>query len=147
MLGKAVEWMGSIPRLLLCVGVKMRYDIINILKMIAPGCDSMEEVLKVFEDFLENTDSEIPWVLPKNAAALDAELQKELTRGHMLYGVKANCFARCLASDDTLYAIEDGRYAVVHLTYVEDERPPWPKCHVFEKLNEALQWIAEEYGN
>jgi hypothetical protein len=34
--------------------------------------------------------------------------------------------AKCRACDDVVFACGDGTFAIVHLSYQPDERPPWP---------------------
>ncbi|MFO1183592.1 MAG: hypothetical protein U1E56_02240 [Bauldia sp.] len=52
---------------------------------------------------------------------LEAELQRELAPPHWLYGRTATVIGRSLASDDIVIALDDGGYAVVHLTWAGRE--------------------------
>jgi len=89
-----------------------------------------------------------PWYsIADNAAqvqAMEAELRRELGRGHPLFGVPVRAVARREDRDDVLFTLEDGtgRVAVVHLTwtYSPPERPPWPSTMVFASWEE---WAAE----
>jgi hypothetical protein len=75
------------------------------------------------------------------ARGLTAELARELTAGHPLYGLSAAAVARRIAQDDVLFELLDGsgRVAEVHLTWAANERPPWPHATVFESRD---AWIA-----
>lgn len=64
-----------------------------------------------------------------------AELEREVARGHALYGVPLRAVARLDGSDDVLFAVEDGsgRFAEVHLTWCSGrDRPPWPMATLFD---------------
>jgi hypothetical protein len=63
---------------------------------------------------------------------LGAELGPEVSVGHVLYGRTSTVIARSQASDDVLVALEDSRWAVVHLTWRRaPETAPWPSTTVF----------------
>lgn len=60
--------------------------------------------------------------------AMLVELQRELDSTHPLNGVAAIAIARRQDNDDVLFSLEDGRMAVVHLTWIgkQDKSPfPW----------------------
>lgn len=71
--------------------------------------------------------------------AVVRELARELGRRHSLHG-------RCVAlaavgpDDDILVSLDDGRVAVVHLTWRGAvEPPPWPEVVVFADLQAFLR--------
>lgn len=69
-----------------------------------------------------------PWVRPSETTReqLRSEALREIQLGHELYGVGLSAIASCTGCDDTVFACDDGTFAVVHLTYQTNERPPWP---------------------
>ncbi len=62
------------------------------------------------------------------------EIERELSRGHELFGMTLTPVAACVGCDDTLFFVEDlTRWAVVHLTWSRSaEPPPWPDTMVFD---------------
>lgn len=56
----------------------------------------------------------------KEAAHLDAELQRELPEGHLLFGVPIEPFAARDGTDDVLFRHRDEptRFTVIHLTWI-----------------------------
>ena len=74
----------------------------------------------------------IPWHPIEDARVRDglrAELQRELPRGHVLVGVPVTAIATRQDCDDVLFALDDGRVAIVHLTWSGKTEPvsdhPW----------------------
>ena len=74
----------------------------------------------------------IPWHPVEDAGArngLLAEFQRKLPRGHVLAGVPVTAIGRRQDCDDVLFALEDGRVAIVHLTWSGKTEPvpdhPW----------------------
>ena len=74
-----------------------------------------------------NTSSNLPalpegWFYPEDlaiAASLEAELQRELPPGHLIFGVPVAVFAHRHGSDDVLFRHRDQpeRFTVIHLTW------------------------------
>ena len=59
------------------------------------------------------------------------ELQRELSAGHTLYGLKLFPLGHSGAADDALFEAEDGRVFQVHLTLSRRaEQPPLPRTRV-----------------
>ncbi|MDB5270764.1 MAG: hypothetical protein JWP58_3804 [Hymenobacter sp.] len=60
-----------------------------------------------------------PWVaLPESVqATFQLQMARELVQGHPLYGRKCTLLGKHAGTDDVLVALEDGRLAVVHLTW------------------------------
>lgn len=86
-------------------------------------------------DALDATDADWtlpdPWVLADDAmkATFETAARKEISRGHDLFPNRRHLrlIARCTACDESLFALEDGSFAMVHLTFAgASERPPWP---------------------
>ena len=65
-----------------------------------------------------------PFDLPSHVASFEAELRRELSPGHPLYGLPLRAIGRRPDRDDALFAIRDGsgRVAQVHLTWLKAAR-------------------------
>jgi hypothetical protein len=77
------------------------------------------------------------------AAALEAELTRELSSGNPLYGLPVAAVGRRADCDDVLFRLLDGtgRYAVVHLTWSRHaERASWPTTTMYESRE---NWSAK----
>ncbi|PWR23985.1 hypothetical protein [Zavarzinia compransoris] len=77
-----------------------------------------------------------PWIALTDGAAralFDRELRLELVPGHPLHGIGATAIGRVDGEDDILFALDDGRLAVVHLTFIgkPEQSPAWPRCTLF----------------
>jgi hypothetical protein len=88
----------------------------------------------------------VPWYAvaddPAQMAGMAAELARESSSEHPLYGLPVRTLGRRQDCDDVLFAIEDGtgRVAVVHLTwtYHPPETPPWPGTAIFANMED---WV------
>ena len=78
----------------------------------------------------------------KDSSKWLALLNAELNRTHPLYKRATKALARCYARDDVLYRLEDGKCAIVHLTYYRNNADGWPRFVMFEKLEDAEKYIA-----
>lgn len=68
-----------------------------------------------------------------------AELQRELSAAHPLYGIPVKLLGRRDDREDFLFGLQDGsqRVAVVHLTFRRSVEPlPFPVTRLFEDLAE-----------
>lgn len=81
---------------------------------------------------------EMEWIDPWSAIedggiSLVVELKRELSPQHVLFGRDAVAIARRSDCDDVLFKMEDGSFAVVHLTWSgkQDQYPnfPWTTIH------------------
>jgi hypothetical protein len=66
------------------------------------------------------------WFYPEDAAiaaSLQAELQRELPPGHLLYGRQVEVFAYRHGSDDVLFRHRDQpeRFTAIHLTWIRKQ--------------------------
>ncbi len=60
------------------------------------------------------------------------ELKAEVHPKHQLYRLKLTIIGKRQDNDDILLALEDGRIAVVHLTWSGGrEQGPWPASRIF----------------
>lgn len=71
---------------------------------------------------------------PEEARGLERELAREMPRGHILLGRGVRAIARCGASDDVLYRLDDGTLAQVHLTWNVERNPLWPGTSIYPDL-------------
>ena len=76
-------------------------------------------------------------IMPNEQKALEAELKREVTLGHLLYNVSVTAVARRRDCDDVLFAtVGSSSVAVVHLSYGEEANPLWPHTRFFGSLGE-----------
>jgi hypothetical protein len=66
------------------------------------------------------------WPEPDEAAELAREATAEIGPGHELSGCRLTTVARCSACHDVAFQLDDGTYAVVHLTYSRRLPDPAP---------------------
>lgn len=68
--------------------------------------------------------------------AWESELACETGPGHPLYQIGATLIARRFDCDDALYQLEDGRVAMVHLTWIrrQESDPRWPNTLLYDSL-------------
>jgi hypothetical protein len=88
-----------------------------------------------------------PWEpLPSDqAAAVLAEIERELTPGHTLHGIVLHAIAHSCRADEVLFQLKDGRVAEVHLTWSRQrEKPPWPTHRSYASLHEWQQAMIRE---
>ena len=79
------------------------------------------------------------------------ELNRELVKGHPLFGRKLTVLAVRQDRDDALFRAASGEMFVVHLTWIQKpERLPWPIV-VWESarhdFDEFKAWSAEFYDH
>ena len=70
-----------------------------------------------------------PWFRPgsENASALEREAAAEIGPGHELSGRARTDLARCGGCDEIAVSLDDGTFAMVHLTWARHPEPPsWP---------------------
>jgi len=85
-----------------------------------------------------------PWlpVSPEFASSAEAELHRDVCRGHVLYDRPVKAIGHRQDRDDVLFYIGETppRFAVVHLTYQRETVPQWPSTAVFDSLE---AWITQ----
>ncbi|MBK7556317.1 MAG: hypothetical protein IPI55_17475 [Flavobacteriales bacterium] len=99
----------------------------------ADVCEEVHESVQV--DWL------IPWHPVDDPAvrrSLLAVLQREIPKGHVLAGASLTVIGRRQDCDDVLFALSDGRVAIVHLTWSgkRERFPDLPRTKIFD------HWIA-----
>jgi hypothetical protein len=79
-----------------------------------------------------------PW--QPTAPGLEAELDREVGRGHPLSGRRAIAVGRRLDNDDVLFWLPNGpaMFAVVHLTWTgkREGSPQWPGTTLYSSLDD-----------
>jgi hypothetical protein len=96
----------------------------------------------------------VPWcaVPAEQDAGIVAELHREMSAGHVLFGRSVQTVGRRQDCDDVLFYLGESapQLAVVHLTYAREIRPEFPKTALFDTLE---AWVdkrmipdAEEFG-
>ena len=81
-----------------------------------------------------------PWE-PTNAD-FTSELEREVGRGHLLYGQRAIAVGRRVDQDDVLFWLPEGPapLAVVHLTYAGRERSPeWRLTQLYHTFDDWVE--------
>jgi hypothetical protein len=83
------------------------------------------------------------WEPVEDAERLEAELAREIQDGHPLWGRQVRALARARVSDDFLFEVDGGpTVASVHLTWQENDRPPWP----WTNFHDSVERFASERG-
>ena len=72
---------------------------------------------------------------PDERQALEAELRREVTPGHLLYSADVTALARRNDCDDVLFSLNgSASVAVVHLSYGKELEGLWPHTQLFSSL-------------
>ena len=72
-----------------------------------------------------------PWSQVEDGSGLEEELKREVSRLHPLYGIEAKAIGQG-REDDFLFALADGRCALVHLTWKRESSAEWPWTVFFD---------------
>ena len=80
------------------------------------------------------------------AIAFEDELRRECMPGHVLHGLEVRAVAVADWSDDSLFEIEDGRWAKVHLTWKAETDPKWPATEIFKDFEAVLKRLHAEFA-
>lgn len=76
------------------------------------------------------------------AEQLRAELVRELSRGHVLYGMDLRVAARALPQDEVIAETADGVVAPVHMTRSgRPESPPWPTTEIVQSADHLQECL------
>jgi hypothetical protein len=70
-----------------------------------------------------------PWFRPDEqlATALVREARAEIGSDHELAGRELTAVVKCGSCDEVIFNVDDGTFALVHLTWARHpEPPPWP---------------------
>jgi hypothetical protein len=97
-----------------------------------------------------------PWQTiqsPAEIAAVQKQLEREITARHPLYGKGATAIGRRIDNDDVLVYLEDEILAHVHLIWgsgpdaCPDQYPTWFLYGSFEAFVQAMNEDAVAYGD
>lgn len=74
-------------------------------------------------------------------AALEQQLQREISPLHVLRGESVMLIARRADTDDALFQLADKRVAEVHMTWRKDTEPDprWPVTAIFASLEDSAR--------
>lgn len=94
-----------------------------------------------------------PWQ-PTKLNIILLELDKELCKSHVLFGLELEILARRRDKDEYIFWIkQQGKFAQVHLTWrgeVESD-PFWPVTTIYDTLDEWVEMVMksdnEKYGD
>ena len=77
----------------------------------------------------------------ERAAALEAELRRELPAGHRLQGLALTAVASSRDDDDVLFRPMSGGgpFYVVHLTWSVETDPAWPWTDAYDDMDDFLE--------
>ena len=97
----------------------------------------------------------VPWhaVSPDYAAKAEAEIHREMCRGHVLFGRSVTAVGYRQDCDDVLFYLGASApsFAVVHLTWQPERETRWPETTLFDSLDSWLQQClipdAEEFAS
>ncbi len=81
---------------------------------------------------------------------LTKQLQVELSDDHLLKSRQVKTQARRQDNDDVLFELEDGSFAIVHLTWQQKahDSPAWPRTDLYDSWEKVLAIIlgdAEDF--
>ena len=75
------------------------------------------------------------------------ELRKEISSAHSLWQKIDKVIGRSYTSDDVLIRLNDGKFAVVHLTWkgkIDQLRNDIPTMKLFQNKQAAQNWLDEQ---
>lgn len=92
--------------------------------------------------------SQIQWREPWHAidrdyaAKAEAEIHREICRGHVLFGRSVVAVGYRQDCDDVLFYLGETApsFAVVHLSYQRETRPEWPSTTLYDTLT---AWVEQ----
>src|SRR5688500_1556797 len=71
----------------------------------------------------------------------EKELRRELTKGHLIFGINAQAVGKDGGSDDILFRInnKEFEFALVHLTWSRESNPVFPRTTLYKDWDEFVQ--------
>lgn len=94
-----------------------------------------------------NVDDDIWSEIKNSKGTFEKELDKEINKGHILYGIKVREIAHREDCDDVLFLLMDGtnRYAVVHLTWARsvEDNSSFPRTKIYDSIIDLIN--AQSY--
>ncbi|MBT9254431.1 hypothetical protein KMZ32_01825 [Phycicoccus sp. MAQZ13P-2] len=76
-------------------------------------------------------------------AELEAELAREVAANHPLAHVSVQAVAVRKLRKEVIYAVPDGRWVWVHLTWTKESDPRWPSTVIVPTWDELLAELTD----
>ena len=76
-------------------------------------------------------------------ADLEAELAREVARGHALWRVEAAAVVARQLRKEIVFSLSDGRWAWVHLTWHTENDPRWPSVIITDTWSELVDELRD----
>lgn len=91
-----------------------------------------------------NKNPQVTWMTVDDihGGKLAMEFNRELHHGHALYGFEATALAKSEGMDEVLFSMNNGKCAIVHLTYAREKTEKYPLFLLFDTVEQALEHIA-----
>lgn len=84
-------------------------------------------------------------ILDSNQAAeAEAELHREMSKEHILYGANTKAIAKRTGRSDYLFQIPDNVFAQIHLTWSVENAPEWPSTDLYYSMEEWKKAFEED---
>jgi hypothetical protein len=83
----------------------------------------------------------------KEFDGVQGELEKEISSAHPLWGCDPKVFGRHQACDDILVALNEGRFAIVHLIWhgkVDQYPDRFPSTQIIDDIEEVQKTIDDD---
>lgn len=86
----------------------------------------------------------------REAQSLQRTIESELTPAHPLFSLQPKVFGRCVANDDVAALLNDGKIAVIHLSWkgkpdqFPEKYPSWGCFSTVEAFNRAIEDDEED---
>ena len=79
-----------------------------------------------------------PWERLEPGNDFHLELEREVCKGHKLFGVMAKAISKRVDRDDFLFELSDdtNRFAVVHLTWQKEDSIKWPTVEFYKTFDD-----------
>lgn len=99
-----------------------------------------KDTIKIFLD----KNPQIAWMTVDNihGGKLATEFYRELHHSHALYGIEVMALSKSEGMDDVLFSMDNGKCAIVHLTYAKEKTEKFPRFLLFDTVEQALEHIA-----
>ena len=69
---------------------------------------------------------------------LGSALRRQMGIGHVLEGQSVSAIARESGGDTVLFQLQDGRVALVHLTWQKEAEAQWPSAAIYDSADDAF---------
>lgn len=76
-----------------------------------------------------------------------SEAYREIAQYHPLYGIKLTVLAKSEANDDVLFYMEHGQFAVIHLTYSQNQTSGFPRYKILDTYDEVKAYLEQDIQN